>query len=71
MNLSEALARIENKKEYEKAKNLLEKAQKRYEEVKRESLRPVRSPRRSRDDIKYEIERIKSANNQTQVENLT
>lgn len=41
MNLADALKKIDDKNQYEKAKNLFDKAQRKYEEVKRESLKTL------------------------------
>jgi hypothetical protein len=61
-SLNEALNKPE---EADKSKRLLEKTQKRYEEIKRESLKCVNAPKKSRDKIRNDLEKILNEKRQT------
>ena len=57
-NLKEALSKTDDKLDVEKSKRLLEKTQKKYEEIKRESLKLFNAPRKPRDKIKNDLEKL-------------
>ena len=62
-SMKEALAKTgDDKAEADMSRKLLEKTQKKYDEIKGESLKIVNAPTRTKDKIKNDLEKIMSGN---------